>query len=235
MGVEGEANGILRHPDDWYGADYGSIPIGYGVTMNATQLLYAYNALANDGAYVAPTLVAEFESAAGTVTPTERDAPRAIVSASTAGEVTRGLVEVVESGTGTLAAVDGYQVAGKTGTAWKVGGGSGGAYGADSERRYVVTFAGFLPAADPALTLVVVVDDPEGIPAGGTTAAPIFAEIAEYAMRVLEVPPTGAVVAGADSDLRVRAEPGTRPPSWRSPDECDGRCGRRRGRRTSRR
>jgi cell division protein FtsI (penicillin-binding protein 3) len=210
---DGEAGGSLRHPDDWWGADYGSIPIGQGVTMNATQLLAAYNVLANGGRYVAPVLVSATEAADGAVGELPRDEPVDVISARTANEVTRSLVAVVEDGTGGRAAVPGYTVAGKTGTAWKVfddGSGKVG-YGSPGNRRYVVSFVGYLPAEQPELSMVVIVDEPDGDATASAIAAPIFAEIAGYAVRVLGIPPADG---GIDvDDPRVRAMPAGGDPS----------------------
>lgn len=204
---EGEASGSLRHPDDWWGADYGSIPIGQGVTMNATQLLMAYNVLANGGRYRPPVLVSATETAGGRVAGVETGPAIEVVSARTADELTRSLTGVVESGTGTNAAIPGYVVAGKTGTAWKVFESSPGqfTYGSPGDRRYVVTFVGYLPADRPELSMVVIVDEPDGEATASAIAAPIFAEIASYAVRVLGIPPADG---GIDvDDPRVRATP----------------------------
>ena len=210
LGLPGETSGLLRPPEEWWGADRGSIPIGQGMTVNAVQLLSAYNVLANDGTFVAPTLVRSLEGPDGTVTEPPPGERHAVVSAAAAREVTTALVEVVERGTGAEAAVDGFVVAGKTGTAWKVfddGSGRLG-YGSDGNRRYVMSFAGFLPADEPALSLVVVVDEPDHGDSAGQVAAPIFAEIADYGARILGlVPDDGTVVGSTGADGLVRAAP----------------------------
>ncbi|MDH3681862.1 MAG: penicillin-binding protein 2 [Acidimicrobiia bacterium] len=208
LGVDGESSGVLRHPDDWWGADYGSIPIGQGVTMNATQLLAAYNVLANGGRFVPPVLVRSVEATDGEIQSTVVPDPTVVVSPRTADELTRSLVAVVAEGTGRTAAVSGYAVAGKTGTAWKVfddGSGQLG-YGSPGNRRYVVTFVGYLPAEDPKLSLAVVVDEPDGEVTASAIAAPIFSEIAGYAVRVLAIPPNGSPAPGSEGE-RVRGTP----------------------------
>ncbi|MEM7273466.1 MAG: penicillin-binding protein 2 [Actinomycetota bacterium] len=206
IGFDGETSGSIRHPDDWYGADVGSIPIGQGVTVNATQLAAAYNAVANGGHYRRPILVRSLVAPDGTEHPVDAGPSKPVVSEATAAELTRLLVGVVDDGTGRSAAIPGYQVAGKTGTAWKVfedeNGVSG--YGSEDERRYVATFAGFAPADDPAISLIVVVDEPETRFTASAVAAPVFAEVGEYALRILDVTPDQpTVVAGT----RVRATP----------------------------
>lgn len=206
----GESAVSLRRPDQWHGADYGSIPIGQGVSVNAVQLLSAYNTLANRGTFVAPTLVRPAEATDGSLHSGEVTAPRRVISEQTAAEVTRSLKAVADHGTGTEAEVPGYTVAGKTGTAWKAyDDGSGKlTYGGNGEHRYVATFAGFLPAENPQLSLVVVVDEPQTQTMAATVAAPIFSEIAAYAARVLPIlPAEGAPADGS----RVRGTPALDP------------------------
>ncbi|MEZ5341209.1 MAG: penicillin-binding protein 2, partial [Acidimicrobiales bacterium] len=145
---KGEATGTLRDWTEWYDSNMGSIPIGQGVTTNAVQILSAYNAIANDGLFVSPKLVSALVSPDGSEILTEPQTSDRAVSSETADEVTAMLEAVVDYGTGQAAAIPGYNVAGKTGTAWKVydyGDGRSG-YGEDGARRYTVTFAGFVLA-----------------------------------------------------------------------------------------
>jgi cell division protein FtsI (penicillin-binding protein 3) len=132
--------------------------------------------------------------------------PQRVVSARTAQELTRSLTAVVDHGTGRQAAIAGYAVAGKTGTAWKAfDDGSGKiTYGSNGNRRYIVSFAGFLPADEPRLSMVIVVDEPVTETTASAVAAPIFAEIGAFAARTLLVPPDQ--VTGVDG-VRVRGEP----------------------------
>lgn len=212
IGFEYETNGKLRAPEDWYGSDAGSMPIGQGVTVNATQLVAAYSAVANGGHYQNPILVRSLLAPDGTEHPVDVAPSKPVISERTAAELTKLLVGVVEDGTGQAAAVPGYLVAGKTGTAWKVFEDSTGAtgYGSPTERRYVATFAGFAPAYDPEISLVVVFDEPTTNYSGGAVAAPVFSEIAEYALRLLEVAPDQPAVANG---TRVRATPAPAPDS----------------------
>jgi len=213
----GESNGRLRTPDEWHGADLGSIPIGQGMSVTAVQLLTAYNVMANGGNHVDPMIVSAIETPDGRISEVAPSTIEPVISAATAAEVTRALVAVVNRGTGAAAAVDGYQVAGKTGTAWKVfDDGNGFGYGSDGNRRYVVTFAGFLPAEDPQLSLIVVVDEPRSAITAAEVAAPLFSEIADYAIRILAIPPSE--VAAGDSS-RVRSDPAVGP----TPAEIAGR------------
>ncbi len=187
-----EARGWVRDDTEWNGSDLGSISIGQGVTANAVQIASAYNAIANGGVYVSPRLVRAAIGPDGAEYDLDPQTSRRVISAETADELTDMLVGVVDRGTGTLATVDGYRVAGKTGTAWKVFENQWGevGYGGDGNRRYTMSFAGFLPADAPELTVVVSFDEPSVGTSAGQVAAPLFAEIAEYALRILAVPPT---------------------------------------------
>jgi cell division protein FtsI (penicillin-binding protein 3) len=205
----GESAGSLRKPEEWYGADNGAIPIGQGMSVTAAQLLSAYNVLANGGTYVAPTLIQSLGGADGSLGSGVSAEPRRVVSATAAAEATRALTEVVASGTGTQAAIPGYTVAGKTGTAWKAFKDEATGkltFGSDGNRRYVSSFAGFLPAEHPELSMVVVVDQPRNEYMASAVAAPIFSEIGAYAARILPITPNH-VDADAGAGSRVRGTP----------------------------
>jgi cell division protein FtsI (penicillin-binding protein 3) len=184
IGFPGESHGLLLDPEHWYSTSMGTTAIGQGLAVTAMQMLAAYNTVANGGEYVAPKLVKATVDGAGRSHPTPPTARRRVVSQQTASELTAMLNEVIRVGTGKLAAIDGYTVAGKTGTARKpdehVRGYKAGAY--------VSSFAGFVPSEKPALSAIVVLDEPTPI-FGGLVAAPVFAQIAEYALRELRVPP----------------------------------------------
>ncbi|MEZ5406710.1 MAG: penicillin-binding protein 2 [Acidimicrobiales bacterium] len=205
----GESGGSLRQPEDWYGADFGAIPIGQGMSVTAAQLLSAYNVLANRGTYVAPSLIRSLGGAEGSLGSGVSDEPRRVVSEAAAAEATTALAAVVESGTGSQAAIPGYTVAGKTGTAWKAFKDEATGkltFGSDGNRRYVSSFVGFLPAERPELSMVVVVDQPRTDYMASAVAAPIFSEIGAYAARILPVTPNH-VDAGDVAGGRVRGTP----------------------------
>ncbi len=193
LGFQGESIGTLREPDLWQGSDAGSIPIGQGVTVNATQIVTAYNVFANGGTYQQPLLISSLRNSEGEYFTPDPRPTRTIISPETAAEMTAMLENVVADGTGKRAAIPGYTVGGKTGTAWKVfDDGSGKlSYGEPGNRRYVVTFAGLVPANNPQISMAVVVNEPRDIlaPTAGAVAAPIFAEIGEDALRILNVTP----------------------------------------------
>jgi cell division protein FtsI (penicillin-binding protein 3) len=178
-----ESAGLLLDPSKWSGTTLATVAFGQGMAVTAMQLVAAYNAIANGGVYVAPKLVKATVDSSGKVVPTAPSATHRVVSATVAREVTAMLTEVVRGGTGTEAAIAGYQVAGKTGTARKTLEGQQG-----YASTYVGSFAGFVPATDPAFTAMVVLDQPTPI-YGGLVAAPVFQAVSTYALRELAVPP----------------------------------------------
>ena len=199
----GESRGILLDPRKWSGTSIGTVPIGQGLAVTAMQMLGAYNAVANGGTWVAPKLVRATVDTKGHRRPTPPSDRRQVVSARTAQQVTAMLSEVVRVGTGTLAAVDGYTVAGKTGTARKpLEGRRGYQTGA-----YVASFAGFVPAQRPELTIIVVLDEPTPI-YGGLVAAPVFAQVARYGLRQFQLPPPPADVPPAAAEV-PKVSPGS--------------------------
>ena len=177
----GESPGIVLPEDKWSGSSIGNIPIGQGIAVTPIQMASAYAAIANRGVWVRPHLV-ERIGASGPARPTRRR----IVSPWVASELMTMLKNVVAEGTGTLAAVPGYQVAGKTGTAAKPD-----PQGGYSDTRYVASFVGVVPASRPRLVILVSVDEPRGAIWGGVVAAPAFAEIAKFDLQYLDggVPP----------------------------------------------
>jgi cell division protein FtsI (penicillin-binding protein 3) len=184
LGFPGESPGIMLDPAKWSGTSLPTIAIGQGIAVSAMQMLAAYNTVANGGEYVAPKLVKATVDSKGKSHDTPASERRRVISESTAKKVTGMLAEVVRVGTGTNAAIDGYTVAGKTGTARKPLENARG-YKAGA---YVSSFAGFVPAEKPALTSIVMLDEPTPI-FGGLVAAPVFAEINRYGLRQFRIPP----------------------------------------------
>jgi cell division protein FtsI/penicillin-binding protein 2 len=172
----GESPGIVPPEAQWSGSSIGNIPIGQGIAVTPIQMASAYAAIANRGTWVGPHLVDHIGDG-NTVRPTRRR----VVSPWVASQVMGMLKNVVAEGTGTLAAVPGYQVAGKTGTASKVN-----AQGGYSDSRYVASFVGIVPASRPRLVILVSVDEPKGAIWGGTVAAPAFAQIAKFDLQYLD-------------------------------------------------
>ncbi|MCX8006899.1 MAG: penicillin-binding protein 2 [Coriobacteriia bacterium] len=179
----GEAAPSVPRPRDWSATSIGNIPFGQGLAVTPLQLARAMAAIGNGGYLVTPHLLQELPDS-----PSEKlEWPRRpALSPQAAATTTEMLKAVVTEGTGKGAAVPGYTVAGKTGTAQKprTDGIRGYAKG-----KYVASFSGFLPAEDPAVVIVVTVDEPSGAIFGGTVAAPAFSKIGEFCMRHLGIPP----------------------------------------------
>ena len=184
LAFPGESGGILLDPGEWSGTSIGTVPIGQGVAVTAMQMLAAYNTVANGGEYVAPKLVKASFGTDGQRRPTPPSTRRRVISDRTSQQVTAMLAEVVRVGTGKLAAIDGYTVAGKTGTARKPLENARGY----REGAYVSSFAGFVPAERPELSAIVILDEPTPI-FGGLVAAPVFASVARYGLRHFRIPP----------------------------------------------
>jgi cell division protein FtsI/penicillin-binding protein 2 len=175
----GESPGIVLPPDKWSGSTIGNVPIGQGIAVTPVQMAAAYAAIANGGVWSRPHLV---DHVAGGGRPSLNR--RRLVSPQTADQLMMMLKDVVAEGTGQYAAMPGYQVAGKTGTAQKPD--SHGGYATD---RYVASFVGIVPASRPRFVILVAVDEPHGAIWGGTVAAPAFQQIARFDLQYLEVPP----------------------------------------------
>ncbi len=174
-GFPGESAGMLTHFSNWRPISQATLAYGYGISVTPLQLAQAYAAIGNSGRLRPISLVALDQPNDG-----ER-----ILSEETATAVRRMLEEVVRpGGTGTKAAIDGYRIAGKTGTAWKF------ASGGYSKDKYISIFAGLAPATDPRLATVVVIDEPGGeLYYGSDVAAPVFAGVMSESLRLLAVPP----------------------------------------------
>lgn len=182
----GESRGLLLPPKKWSGTSIATVSIGQGIAVTALQMLAAYNTVANGGTYVAPKLLRATIGWDGAQRPTPDSPRRRAISPSTASEMTAMLAEVVRVGTAKTAAIDGYTVAGKTGTARKPLVDRRGY----KEGAYVSSFVGFAPAERPELSAIVTLDEPTaGSIYGGVVAAPVFADILRYALREFRVPP----------------------------------------------
>ena len=173
----GESPGLVLPLDEWSGSTIGTVPIGQGIAVTPLQMVAAYAAIGNGGVMHKPHLVEKV----GQARP-KRDAGRRVVSRHTAESMMSMFRDVVVEGTGTEAAIPGYTVAGKTGTAQKA---ENGRY----VRKYVASFVGLVPARKPRLAILVMVDEPRGNIYGGVVAAPAFRDIARFDLQYLEVPP----------------------------------------------
>lgn len=183
--LPGESPGNLKK--QWYGVDLATISFGQGVSLSTIQLVSALSSIANGGNLMKPYLVEQILDDNGTVVQKfEPQLVRRVVSPETAQKVTKMMETVTaEGGTGTKAALDGYRVAGKTGTAQKVDP----VTRTYSPTRRIGSFVGFVPADKPKLTIAVIIDEPQGIKYGGVVAAPAFRSIAQNSLAYLKIQP----------------------------------------------
>jgi len=191
LDLPGEEAGILHPVKKWSGISASRISIGQGVAVTALQMLGVYCAIANDGYLMKPYIVKRVVDRDGSLLhDSQAQVLSRAVSQETADLMRRLLHRVTEDGgTGKRARVKGFQVAGKTGTAQKA------IRGGYSDSEHVASFVGFLPADDPEIGIIVVVDDPQPIHTGGRVAAPAFSLIAEETVRCLGITTPGAGVA----------------------------------------
>ena len=187
----GETQGILAQPGNWSGSQQYTIPFGQGLSVNALQTTSVYSTIANGGVRVAPSLVAGITGPNGQYVASPAPKRTRVVSAQTAKTLAEMLQSVVASqeGTGIMAQIPGYLVAGKTGTANRVDPVTGRYSG------YTSSFIGFAPADRPRITVSCVIQDPVNGHFGGELCGPVFKEVMEFALKSLQVPPTGAAAA----------------------------------------
>ncbi|WP_299955694.1 penicillin-binding protein 2 [uncultured Modestobacter sp.] len=190
-GVElpGESAGILQDSAEWSAARAANVPIGQGVSVTTLQMASVYQALANDGVRIPPRIVSSVTAPDGTVTDTPQPAGVRVVSESTADQLTYMLEAVVgPGGTAPLGEVDGFRVAGKTGTAQRANPETGSYAGGG----YFTTFVGYAPADDPQYVVAVDLERPTSDAEGGQVAAPLFADVMRYALMSGGVVPSGS-------------------------------------------
>jgi cell division protein FtsI (penicillin-binding protein 3) len=189
-GIElpGESAGILQDSDEWSGIRAANVAIGQGVSVTTLQMASIYQAIANDGVRIEPRIVEAVTDPSGTVTPVPEPASTRVISESTADRMAYMLEAVVgPGGTAPLGEIEGFRVAGKTGTAQRAnpecncyaGGG------------YVTTFVGFAPADDPQYVVAVDLERPTSAAEGGQVAAPVFADILRFALTADGIVPSG--------------------------------------------
>lgn len=183
-GIEfpGETEGIMEKPDKWSVIQSANISFGQGVSVNAIQLIVAYSAIANGGYLIRPRLLKGYGERDGII----QDAPpadtlRRVISSETAKKLVSMLEQCVEKGTGKPAAIRGWKIAGKTGTAQKK---IDGKKGYDRE-KYIASFVGFIPAESPRLMISVIINEPQGKVYGGLVAAPVCHNIMK---RIISLP-----------------------------------------------
>jgi cell division protein FtsI (penicillin-binding protein 3) len=184
-GIElpGENRGLLRPLENWTASSIGSVAIGQEVSVTPVQIISAISAIANGGTLYRPRIVQEIRGDAPVTLPVRAE-PQQVTDAETAATV-RGMMEtVVLSGTGTPAQLNGYTAAGKSGTAQKIDTNTG----RYSPNQYIASFVGFAPVNEPAVTILVVLDSPEGAHHGGEVGGPIFKRVAEQVLAYMDAP-----------------------------------------------
>ncbi|MFF4844444.1 peptidoglycan D,D-transpeptidase FtsI family protein [Streptomyces collinus] len=199
LGFPGETRGILAPAGKWSTSQQYTIPFGQGFSLSAMQAASVYSTIANGGVRVEPTLVRGTKGADGRFAPAPQPKKTRVVSAKTAKTLAQMLESVVddEQGTGIKARIPGYRVAGKTGTANRVDPATGRYHG------YTSSFAGFAPADNPRITVYCAIQNAtSGSYFGGQICGPIYKQVMEFALKTLQVPPTGARPANLPVDYK---------------------------------
>ena len=183
IGFPGESAGLMLPLHLWSDTSLATMAYGQGIAVTPLQMISVYSTIANDGVSVQPRLVRGHVDEGGTFHPAPAPVTRRVVSADTARMVARMLAYAVKAGTGTAARIPGYDVAGKTGTA-RIPRPTGGYY----TDQAIAAFIGFLPASDPTVVIAAILDRPVTV-YGGVAAAPLFQDIARYAIERLSIAP----------------------------------------------
>jgi cell division protein FtsI (penicillin-binding protein 3) len=204
-GIElpGETAGMIHPVSRWLSSSIGSIAIGQEVGVTPLQVAAAFSTLANNGVRIAPHIIREIRTSTGTSIYRPNPEQHRVISTSTARAL-RGMLEgVTLNGTAKKAQLDGYSAAGKTGTAQKI----------DpqtkkySNTKYMASFVGFAPVDNPAVVIIVVIDEPAGLYHGGDVAAPVFRQIAEQILPEMGVMPDTEFKNANDLVASVREAP----------------------------
>lgn len=193
----GETKGLLKTSKNWVSSDLASLPIGQVDAVPPLQVLDAYNAIANRGVFIQPRLVRAFIDSTGHLVPAPKSATRRALSTGVADTLNAMLQNVVRRGTGVLASVPGYPVAGKTGTS-QIPNPSSTGYVTGA---YYASFVGFAPANHPVLSMIVEVQRPRTAIFGGAVAAPIFQKVMAYALHHYNIPTTGNIVLPPNASI----------------------------------
>jgi len=188
-GLPGESRGILPKVGDWSGTTAPTVAFGQGYSLTAMQATSVFAVIANDGVRVSPTVIAGTSDASGNYTPSATRESVRVISADTARKM-RIMMESVVSGNGTApsAAIEGYRVAGKTGTAQRIDDTCG------CYRGYTASFIGFAPADNPAYVISVTIQDPKGMHWGGALGGPVFKDVMSFVLKSKGIAPTGTKI-----------------------------------------
>lgn len=188
-GLPGESRGILPKVADWSGTTAPTVAFGQGYSLTAMQATSVFATIANNGVRVSPTVIAGTSDASGNYTPSATRESVRVISADTAQKM-RIMMESVVSGNGTApsAAIKGYRVAGKTGTAQRIDDTCG------CYRGYTASFIGFAPADNPAYVISVTIQDPKGMHWGGVLGGPVFKDVMSFVLKSKGIAPTGTKI-----------------------------------------
>jgi len=188
-GLPGESRGILPKVADWSGTTAPTVAFGQGYSVTAMQATSVFATIANDGVRVSPTVIAGTSDSSGNYTPSATRESVRVISPETASQMRLMMESVVSaSGTAPSAAIPGYRVAGKTGTAQRIDDTCG------CYRGYTASFIGFAPADNPAYVISVTIQDPKGLHWGGYLGGPIFKKVMSFVLQSKGIAPTGTVV-----------------------------------------
>ena len=188
-GLPGESRGILPKVADWSGTTAPTVAFGQGYSLTAMQATSVFATIANDGVRVSPTVIAGSSDASGNYTPSATRESVRVISSDTAAKMRLMMESVVSSnGTAPSAAIPGYRVAGKTGTAQRIDDTCG------CYRGYTASFIGFAPADNPAYVISVTIQDPKGLHWGGYLGGPVFKKVMSFVLQSKGIAPTGTAV-----------------------------------------
>ena len=199
-GLPGESRGILPKVADWSGTSAPTMAFGQGYSLTAMQATSIFATIANDGVRVSPTVIAGTRDSSGNFTPAPGRTSERVVSKETA-QAMRLMMESVVSGNGTApsAAIPGYRVAGKTGTAQRIDDTCG------CYRGYTASFIGFAPADKPAYVISVTIQDPKGMHWGGVLGGPVFKKVMSFVLQSRHIAPTGTAFVPIPLDKKALA------------------------------
>ncbi len=188
-GLPGESRGILPEVADWSGTTAPTVAFGQGYSLTAMQATSIFATIANNGVRVSPTVIAGTSDSSGNYTPAQGRTSERVVSIETAKAMRIMMESVVSSvGTAPSAAINGYRVAGKTGTAMRIDDTCG------CYRGYTASFIGFAPADKPAYVISVTIQDPKGMHWGGALGGPVFKQVMSFVLQSRHIAPTGTTV-----------------------------------------
>ena len=188
-GLPGESRGILPEVADWSGTTAPTVAFGQGYSLTSMQATSIFATIANNGVRTSPTVIAGTSDSSGNYTPAQGRTSERVVSIETAKAMRIMMESVVSSaGTAPSAAINGYRVAGKTGTAMRIDDTCG------CYRGYTASFIGFAPADKPAYVISVTIQDPKGMHWGGALGGPVFKQVMSFVLQSRHIAPTGTAV-----------------------------------------